>query len=394
MNTVIDLDAFYDDPKAAGEGPGEENMEDIEDTGLSPYLDDIEEDFAKDIPSPVRAASVEGENLLVGTGTHLVELVSVQAPAPTLSLKMPSLSAPSKALPAIFAAVVASKSLPSYPATSIQSSGSFSKVVTPTVRAGSSDSQQKKKVVISLDNFSFNDVPASLGSAQSVSTAPASKAVGPPPSSPDWTGLGNLPSAGDMDLGGSQAPLSVPNSSTMPSFRRGEGSAVVPLVRVQINEGIVAESIQGRFPESLSLSLGSSDDAILEAILRDSKGPFSVGVDHHHLGSSFEIASQLDVLPAQYRAAKDLFFDPDCLCSSQSFGEIRKGSIQEMEAFMDTYANFLPRLSAFSVSDSYLIIFLLNLILLPSLYSFVCIFASISMLVIPYSRFIGLNALI
>lgn len=185
MNTVIDLDAFYDDPKAAGEGPGEENMEDIEDTGLSPYLDDIEEDFAKDIPSPVRAASVEGENLLVGTGAHLVELVSVQAPAPTLSLKMPSLSAPSKALPAILVAVVASKSLPSYPATSIQSSGSFSKVVTPVVRVKISDSQPKKKVVISLGIFSFNAMPPLLRSAQSVSIAPVRKAVGPPPSSPD-----------------------------------------------------------------------------------------------------------------------------------------------------------------------------------------------------------------
>ncbi|XP_026428353.1 uncharacterized protein LOC113324247 [Papaver somniferum] len=57
----------------------------------------------------------------------------------------------------------------------------------------------------------------------------------------------------------------------------------------------------------------------------------------------------MDVLSAQYRAAKDLFFDPDCLRSSRSFSEICRGSIQEMEAFMDIYANFLSRLSTFSV---------------------------------------------
>ncbi|XP_026453249.1 uncharacterized protein LOC113354005, partial [Papaver somniferum] len=102
-----------------------------------------------DNPSPVRAASVEGENLLVSAGAQLVEHVSVQAPAPTLSLKIPSLFDPSKVFPvtsvAAGAAVVASKSLPSSAATSLQSSGSFDKVVTPTVRVGSSDSQQKKK---------------------------------------------------------------------------------------------------------------------------------------------------------------------------------------------------------------------------------------------------------
>ncbi|XP_026421534.1 uncharacterized protein LOC113317588 isoform X2 [Papaver somniferum] len=355
LKTVIDLNVLDDDPKDVGEVPGDEDMEDIEDTGLSPHLDDIEEDFSKDNPSPVRATSVEGENLLVGFGAQLVESVSVQDSAPTLSLKMPSFSAPSKDLPvtsvAAGTAVVASKSLSSSPATSLQSSGLVSKVVTPTVRVGSSDSQQKKKVVISLTIFSFNAAPASLGSAQSVSIAPISKVVGPPPLSPDWTVLGNLPSAGDMDLGGSQDPLSVPSSSIMPSLRRGEGLAFVPLARVQTNEGDAAESSQGRLLESLSL--GSSDDAILEDILRDSKGLFSVGVDHHHLGSSFEIASQLDVLSAQYSAAKDFFFDPDCLRSSQSFGEIRMGSIQEIEDFMDTYANFLPRLSAFSIDVGY-----------------------------------------
>ncbi|XP_026410979.1 uncharacterized protein LOC113306234 [Papaver somniferum] len=80
LNVVIDLDALDEDPKAADEVPGDEDMEDIEDTRLSPHLDDIDQDFAKDNPSPFRATSVEGENLLVGTGAQLVKHVSVQAP--------------------------------------------------------------------------------------------------------------------------------------------------------------------------------------------------------------------------------------------------------------------------------------------------------------------------
>ncbi|XP_026384416.1 centrosomal protein of 162 kDa-like [Papaver somniferum] len=133
----------------------------------------------------------------------------------------------------------------------------------------------------------------------------------------------------------------------MSSLRRGEGSIIVPHVRSQAIDGVVTESSKGRLPENLSL--GSSDDSILEAIMQDSKGPFSAGVDRHHLDISFEVASQLDVMSAQYRAAKNLFFDPDCLRSIQRFSEIRVCSIQEMEAFIDTYADFLPRLSAFSI---------------------------------------------
>ncbi|XP_026429086.1 mucin-5AC-like [Papaver somniferum] len=330
LKGVIDLEALDEDPKAVEEVLEDESMEDIKDTGLNPRLDDIEEDFSKDILSPVRAGSVEGKNLLAGSGAQLINPVSVQAPVPTSSLKIPSFSAPTRALHVVSATaeavVVSSKSLPSSPATSLQSSSSFAKFVTPVMRVSISGSQPKKKVVISLGSFSFNVTPTSFGSAQSVSTAPVSKVVGPPPSSPDWTRLGNLLSAGDMDLGGAQVFPSVPSSSTMPCLRRGEGSTVVSLVHSQAVEGVVAEPRQGKLSENLSL--GSSDDVILEAILRDSKGPFSVGVDHHRLSSSFEVASQLDVLSAQYRATKKLFFYPDCLRSSQSFGEIRRGSIQ------------------------------------------------------------------
>ncbi|XP_026415764.1 uncharacterized protein LOC113311129 [Papaver somniferum] len=280
LKTVIDLEASYEDPKATEEVPDDEVMGDIEDTGLSPHLNDIEEDFSKDILSHVRAGSVEGENLLSGSGAQLINPVSVQAPVPASSLKMPSFCDPSGTLHVVSAtaeaAVVASKSLPSSPSTSLQSSGSFAKVVTPVVRVGSSDSQPKKKVVISLASFSFNATPTSLGSAQFVSTTPASKVVGPLPSSPDWTRLGNLPSAGDMDLGGAHAFPSVPSSSTMSSLRRGDGSAVMPLVRSQVFEGVVVEPSQGKLSENLSL--GSSDGAILEAVLRDSKSPFLLGL--------------------------------------------------------------------------------------------------------------------
>lgn len=149
----------------------------------------MEENFSKENPSLIRTGSMEGENLVAGGDDPFVNPVSVQAPAPTLSPKVPSFSACGVALHVISATigvvVVASKSLPSSHATSFQSSGSFSKVVTPVVRVKISDSQPKKKVVISLGIFSFNAMPPLLRSAQSVSIAPVRKAVGPPPSSPD-----------------------------------------------------------------------------------------------------------------------------------------------------------------------------------------------------------------
>lgn len=75
-----------------------------------------------------------------------------------------------------------------------------------------------------------------------------------------------------MDLGGAQDFSSVPSSSTMSSLHRGEGSVIVPHVRSQEIDGVVAESSKGKLLESLIL--GSSDDAILKAILRTRRAPF------------------------------------------------------------------------------------------------------------------------
>ncbi|XP_026397644.1 uncharacterized protein LOC113293098 [Papaver somniferum] len=218
-------------------------MEDVEETSLSPHLDDIEKDFSKDIPSHIRDGSMEGDILHADGGSPLMSQVSTQVATPAPLPKVPAFSPPSDLQPVALATtsdvVISSKSLPSFPATSLHSSCSFAKSVAPIVRVSSSDSQPKKKVMISLANFSFNDMPTSLGSAQSVSTAPVSKVVGPPPSSPDRTVLGNIPSSGDMDLGGapSQDFSSVPSSSTMSSLHRGEGSVLVPHARSQATGG-------------------------------------------------------------------------------------------------------------------------------------------------------------
>ncbi|XP_026399036.1 uncharacterized protein LOC113294877 [Papaver somniferum] len=93
LKVVIDVEASDEDPKAVEEEP--EDMEDIEDTDLSPHLDDIDEDFAKDSRIPARVVSVEGDNLHVDVGSLLVSQVTTQVTAvPAPLLEVTAFSAP------------------------------------------------------------------------------------------------------------------------------------------------------------------------------------------------------------------------------------------------------------------------------------------------------------
>ncbi|KAI3904500.1 hypothetical protein MKW98_014680, partial [Papaver atlanticum] len=346
-------------PSIVVEVPGSD--EDIEDAAESSTKCDMEEDFEK-VPEGVDESG--GDNLRDDAGffqddTPVTEPTSesvpkVSASAVPISIVMQPFSSTDAMVISIIAA-----------ATSVEaeipqgSAGSFSRF--PSAAFGSTSSakatSQAKTVSISLKEFSFNIASPALGSSQSISTAPTGKSTVVPPSSPDWAGLDAFKAAGDMELreGSEKVPLAsqtyVSSSPIVPLF----GDTLCILVSLPLGTSsctsVIGSSSNVLRDEAMFIggqASGGADEALFKAIVRDSRSPFASILAPYQAESSQEAANNMNTLMSHFNLNKELFLDPDYFRACQGFRELRRGSLQEMEAFMDSYVEFLPRLSMFS----------------------------------------------